>query len=126
MKDLKIEHMEFSRILKIYTIGEKGLLPINAVKRFNPLNFSQNICDYTKAGRKKIHDELLEVSSNELGELQHIRDPVETIEFNDNIISAYVVQKGMCYISKGKLILISVLPLEKSRIKNEIEIAIQI
>ena len=89
---------------KIYTIGEKGLLPINAVKRFNPLNFSQNICDYTKAARKKIHDELLEVSSNELGELQHIRDPVETIEFNDNIISAYVVQKGMCYISKGKLI----------------------
>ena len=28
----------------------------------------------------------------------------KTIEFNDNIISAYVVQKGMCYISKGKLI----------------------
>ena len=83
---------------KIYTIGEKGLLPINAVKRFNPLNFSQNICDYTKAGRKKLHDELLEVSSNELGGLQHIRDTVETIEFNDNIISAYVVQIGMCYI----------------------------
>ena len=54
--------------------------------------------------RKKIHDDLLEVSSIELGELQHIRDSVETIEFNDNIISAYIVQKGKCYISKGKLI----------------------
>lgn len=89
---------------KIYTIGNKGLLPISGVKRYNPLNFSQEVCDYTKIGRKRIHDELLVVTPKELGELQYIRDPIETIEFNDNIVSSYIVQKGNCYISKKKLI----------------------
>lgn len=89
---------------KIYTIGEKGLLPISGVRKYNPLNFSQDICDYTIVGRNRIHDELLVATPKELGELQYIRDPVETIEFNDNIVSSYIVQKGNCYISKGKLI----------------------
>lgn len=90
---------------KIYTIEGKGLLPIAAVKRYNPLNFSQEICDYTPEGRMKIHENISVVFPDSFEKLLQIRNPDETIEFNDNMISAYVVQKGNCYITKEYLIL---------------------
>ena len=50
---------------KIWCIGDYALLPVTGVKRMNPLNFSQNICDYTKEGRKKIHENLKYINSDE-------------------------------------------------------------
>ena len=37
---------------KIFCIGNKPLLPVTGVKRFNPMNFSQTVCDFTEEGRK--------------------------------------------------------------------------
>lgn len=50
---------------KIWCIGDYALLPVTGVKRMNPLNFSQSICDYTKEGRKKIHENLKYINSDE-------------------------------------------------------------
>lgn len=88
---------------KIWCIGDYALLPVTGVKRMNPLNFSQSICDYTKEGRKKIHENLKYINSDEFISLYKIRDKSKCIEFNDNLISAYVVQKGYCYFSNKKL-----------------------
>ena len=42
---------------KIIMIADTPLLPINGVKHKNPLNFSQDICNFTEHGRSRIHEE---------------------------------------------------------------------
>lgn len=88
---------------KIYVVKDRGLLPISGVRRYNPLNFSQEICDYTIKGRKKIHDNITTVQQEGLTKLLDLRNPKETIEFNDNLISAYIMQRGKCFITKEPL-----------------------
>lgn len=88
---------------KIYVVKDRGLLPISGVRRYNPLNFSQEICDYTINGRKKIHDNITIVQQEGLTKLLDLRNPKETIEFNDNMISAYIMQRGKCFITKEPL-----------------------
>lgn len=88
---------------KIYCVGSYAMLPVTGVKRVNPLNFSQTICDYTKEGRKKTHENLRYLGSDDFSFLIKIRDGTKSIEFNDNMISAFVMQKGNCYFSSHKL-----------------------
>lgn len=88
---------------KILVIKDIPLLPITAVHHRSPMNFSQDITNYTVAGRKKVHNDITVVNSVELDALASIRDPKETIEFNDNMISAFIVQRGGCYITGEKL-----------------------
>lgn len=84
---------------KIVTIGEHPLLPPSCVRHVHPMNFSQDICNYTVKGRSKIHNKLTIVGQEELKVLQIIKDRCENIEFNDNRISAFIVQRGKCYIT---------------------------
>ena len=88
---------------KIVAIGNKCLLPITGVHHIAPLNFTQEICNYTAKGREKIHSNLLNITAAEFKALSKSRDPNEAIEFNDNRISAYVVQQGHCYITGNPL-----------------------
>lgn len=88
---------------KIYVVKDRELLPISGVRRYNPLNFSQEICDYTINRRKKIHDNITIVQQEGLTKLLDLRNPKETIEFNDNMISAYIMQRGKCFITKEPL-----------------------
>ena len=41
---------------KIYRIMDIHMLPITGVHHKSPMNFSQEICNYTEKGRKKIHN----------------------------------------------------------------------
>lgn len=88
---------------KIVSIGSQTLLPITGVHHRHPMNFSQDICNYTAKGREKIHDRLVNISRAEFEALSKCRDPDEVIDFNDNRISAYVVQQGKCYITGNQL-----------------------
>jgi len=88
---------------KIVVIGKMPLLPVTAVHHKSPMNFSQDITNYTAKGREKIHKQIECISQGEFIEIARIRDPSETIEFNDNMMSAYAVQQGNCYISGIKL-----------------------
>lgn len=60
---------------------------------------NQDICNYTQAGRKLIHDNLSNINSEIVYYL--MRNPVfgESAEFNDNRISLYVAQNGKCFIT---------------------------
>lgn len=88
---------------KIEKIGSETLLPITGVHHKSPMNFSQDITSYTAEGRKKIHHNLETVTRTQFEALAKSRDPNEIIEFNDNRISAFVVQQGTCYITGQKL-----------------------
>ena len=88
---------------KIVKIGSQTLLPITAVRHKSPMNFSQDTTNYTAKGREKIHSNLEKVTELEFEALARGRDPNESVEFNDNRISAFVVQQGNCYITGQKL-----------------------
>ena len=88
---------------KIVKLGSQTLLPITAVRHRSPMNFSQDTTNYTAKGREKIHSNLEKVTELEFEALARGRDPNESVEFNDNRISAFVVQQGNCYITGLKL-----------------------
>lgn len=88
---------------KIVVIGKMPLLPVTGVRHRSPMNFSQGITNYTAKGREKIHKQISGISPDDFLHLAQTRNPDETIEFNDNRISAYAVQQGNCYILGNKL-----------------------
>jgi len=88
---------------KKWYIAGLGLFPIAGIKTSNAMNFKQEICNYTKEGRKKIHDNLKGINYKMLRYI--MENPVlgQTTEYNDNRISLYVAQNGKCSIT-GKIL----------------------
>ena len=87
---------------KIIMIADTSLLPINGVKHKNPLNFSQDICNFTEHGRSKIHEEIALVTKGEIQILLKHKDTTKSVEFNDNRISVFIAQQGNCYITNRR------------------------
>ena len=87
---------------KIIMIDDTPLLPINGVKHKNPLNFSQDICNFTEHGRSKIHEEIALVTKGEIRILLEYKDTTKSVEFNDNRISVFIAQQGNCYITNRR------------------------
>ena len=79
------------------------LYPVFGVTCKTPINFSQDVCNYTKEGRVKVHSYLQKVHIDILRYL--LDNPVvgQSIEYNDNRISLYVGQNGLCAITKQPL-----------------------
>lgn len=87
---------------KIIMIADTPLLPINGVKHKNPLNFSQDICNFTEHGRSRIHEEIALVTKGEIRILLEYKDPTKSVEFNDNQIAVFIAQQGNCYITNRR------------------------
>lgn len=87
---------------KIIMIADTPLLPVNGIKHKNPLNFSQDICNFTKHGRSKIHQEITLVTKVEIQTLLERKDTTKSVEFNDNQISVFIAQQGNCYITNRR------------------------
>ena len=83
---------------KIVMIADNPLLPIQGVQHKNPMNFSQDICNFTKQGRNKVHEDVVVVTKEEIRALLENENPADSVEFNDNRISAYIAQQGNCYV----------------------------
>ena len=90
---------------KIFYVAKLALFPVNRVKTKPPLCFSQDICNYTETGRKKIHALQNAVNPHVLRQL--MENPIQgaSTELNDNRISMFVAQHGKCAISKEPLTL---------------------
>ena len=76
-----------------------SLIPIQAITNEAPMNFNQDICNYTITGREIIHKNL----GIDWRTLRYLRDnPVknQSIEYNDNRISLYTGQLGLCFVTK--------------------------
>lgn len=90
---------------KVTYIAKTALFPIDVVKRKNPMNFSQDICNYTKEGRKKLHQKQKAVTDTAIQYLLENPNHKESIEFNDNRISLYIGQLGKDNITGNMLAL---------------------
>lgn len=90
---------------KIRYIDKVALFPIAGVTHEWSNGFSQDICNYTKEGRDKIHKLQKAVDR---GILKYIMEnPVEgrSTEYNDNRVSLYVGQGGKCFVTRKSLII---------------------
>jgi RNA-directed DNA polymerase len=63
------------------------------------MNFSQDICDYTKEGRLKLHQNLRADIAKEINRMLKVPYGKENLEFADNKISRYSMQLGKCAIT---------------------------
>lgn len=88
---------------KTYTLKGVTIFPIKGIKTNPPMSFTQEICNYTNEGRKLIHSRLKMISTKMLRYLVQNPNPTQTNEFNDNRISLYVAQKGICAITGEQL-----------------------
>ncbi|WP_017826826.1 group II intron reverse transcriptase/maturase [Clostridium botulinum] len=83
---------------KIRTIHDTTIFPIYGCKTKNATCFSQDICNYTKQGREKIHKNLR--GFNYLVDyLLRTTNENNSAEFDDNRISLIAGQQGKCYIT---------------------------
>jgi group II intron reverse transcriptase/maturase len=83
---------------KIRTINDVTIFPIYGCRTRDALNFSQNICNYTKLGREKIHKNLRGYK-HLVDYLLRTTNENNTAEFDDNRISLIIGQQGKCYIT---------------------------
>ena len=88
---------------KTWTVAKINLFPLGAVKKKNPMNYSQDICNYTVVGREKIFKKMDSLVETELQKLMNSHIPNRSIEYFDNRISRYSMQKGKCGIT-GKFL----------------------
>ena len=77
-----------------------ALFPIGGIKTRPPINFTQEICNYTIKGRNLIHSKLRNMDYKVLKYM--LENPIssENIEFNDNRISLYIGQNCKCAVTK--------------------------
>ena len=88
---------------KTYSIENITLFPIHGIKTKPPMNFKREVCNYTETGRAFIHNKLNKCDNLILKFL--INNPIQgqSNEYNDNRISLYVGQAGLCAITKQPL-----------------------
>ena len=79
------------------------LYPIYGVKNKIPISFTQEICNFTIKGRQLIHNNLRRINISVLKHLMRYPITTRSIEYNDNRISLYVGQGGLCAVTKTPL-----------------------
>lgn len=77
---------------KIRTIHSITIYPIYGCKTKPPMNFNQNICNYTENGRLLIHSKL-KGYNHLIKYLLKYMNHSKTAEFNDNMLSLIAGQK---------------------------------
>lgn len=90
----------YSKSKEVRFIGKTILLPIGYIQHHPPIHVKKSINKYTAKGRAEIHKNLESVDMTILHIL--MRNPIEgaSIEYNDNRLSLYAAQHGVCAITK--------------------------
>lgn len=94
---------KYSKGMGIYYIRGIATFPIGGITTKPPMSFSQGTCNYTVEGRLKIHKNLEKCNMQILRYLMNNPVKERTTEYNDNRISLYVGQNGLCRITKQQL-----------------------
>ena len=80
-------------------IGGYPIIPLGYVQHKSPMYKPSKVNNYTREGRKLIHDNLTCVDTDTLNDLVRNPPPESSSELNDNRISLYVGQYGKCAIT---------------------------
>lgn len=83
----------------IRSIGEITLFPIHGCTNIPPMNFSQDICDYTPEGRSATHRKLKDSSIQVIYSYLKTSNKFTNQKLFDNSISLLAGQYGRCYVS---------------------------
>ena len=84
---------------KTFKVCDIYLHPIMDIQTKNVMNFKQDICNYTKDGRLKIHTELKADITIELHKIARTIYEQNSVELADNKLSKYSAQKGNCSVT---------------------------
>ena len=84
---------------RTYKIAGVYLFPLGDIQTRNAMNFSQDICNYTKEGRLKLHQNLRADVAIEINNMLKIPYDKDNLEFADNRISRYSMQLGKCAVT---------------------------
>ena len=85
-------------------VGNKPIVPIGYIKTKNAMHVKNIINKYTPEGRKEIHKSLSKaINMNILHKLMNQSIVNQTIEYMDNRISVYTMQKGKCFVTGKEL-----------------------
>lgn len=90
---------------KTYFVKGVAIFPIHGIKTETTMNFSQDICNYTEEGRRKIHEKQRAVNPKILNYIMENPIKGESIEYNDNRISLYIGQYGKCKVTQLPLLI---------------------
>ena len=84
---------------KTWCIAGIHIYPLEDIQTKNPMNFSQEVCNYTQVGRDKIFKNLEKGIEHQIQQLMKSYIPNRSIEYLDNRISRYSMQQGKCAIT---------------------------
>ena len=84
---------------RTYKIAGAYLFPLGDIQTRNAMNFSQDICNYTKEGRLKLHQNLRADIAIEINKMLQIPYGKDNLEIADNRISRYSMQLGKCAVT---------------------------
>lgn len=88
---------------KVITVNHITIFPINGIKTCPPMNFTQEICNYTNIGRELVHKKL---SNNYYKHIRYLLNNggiSDSTELRDNKISLMIAQKGICNVTGKEL-----------------------
>lgn len=88
---------------RTYKIAGVYLFPLGDTQTTNAMNFSQDICNYTKEGRLKLHQNLGTDVAIEIRKMLQMPYGNNNLEVADNRISRYSMQLGNCAVT-GKFL----------------------
>lgn len=88
---------------RIRTIHDVTIFPIYGCKTKPPMNFNQDICNYTKEGRNLIHHNLKSISTYLIQIYMQKGQGKRSAELFDNSVSLIAGQGGVCGITRKQL-----------------------
>lgn len=94
---------KYGKSRQLRFIEGHAVVPIGYIRHSPPKSMNRKINSYTEEGRTLIHKKLEGIN---MGMLHHLmRNPIltQSIEFNDNRLSLYSAQKGVCAVSGVEL-----------------------
>ncbi|MET7039760.1 group II intron reverse transcriptase/maturase [Clostridium botulinum] len=89
---------------RAYSIGRVTIFPIYHCQTSPPMNFRQEICNYSEEGRRTIHDKLGNYSYLIEYLLAHTHES-KSVEYYNNSIALISGQQGKCFVTKEPLII---------------------
>lgn len=84
---------------KTYTIDGISLFPLADIRMKLNMSFTQTTCNYSKEGRKEIHENIPNHIQKVINKLSKIEYSNNTLKYCDNLISKYSMQRGKCAIT---------------------------
>lgn len=85
--------------VKTFKFGNRYLYPIGFIQNVIAISFNQDICNYTPKGRTKLHAMLEKDIQHQIIKMVENSHYTESMEYYDNRISKYSMQKGKCAIT---------------------------